>query len=113
MILTNMPCRRQYSADSRRLVPMLEYEDNTTDRAGHLPRGSGNSDCTKVGMKRRQASKIAEILGRVAEIEPASQAWKASALPLSYTRMAVWAHCHQKGHRIGRASCRDRVGQYV
>src|SRR3546814_2241124 len=68
--------------------------------AGHLPRDSGNSDCTKVGMKRRQASKIAEILERVAGIEPASQAWKASALPLSYTRMAVWAHCHQKGHLV-------------
>jgi hypothetical protein len=40
---------------------------------------------------------------RVAGIEPASQAWKASALPLSYTRLLVSA--------AERLPQRDRAGQ--
>src|SRR3546814_16459970 len=88
MIRTNMPCRRQSSADSKRLVPMCEYSETATDRASHLPRASGNSDCTKVGMQRRPASTIPEILERIAGIDPPSQAEKTRAQPLGYTRQA-------------------------
>src|SRR4030095_2810780 len=52
------------------------------------------------------------MVERVTGIEPASRAWKARALPLSYTRVMVW------GEGIRRGSVRDweargRAGRVV
>jgi hypothetical protein len=46
------------------------------------------SNSTLVGMERAAMVKCLKDLERVKGIEPSSSAWKAVALPLSYTRIA-------------------------
>ena len=45
------------------------------------------------------APDVTENLERVMGIEPTSSAWKAAALPLSYTRFGPW-HCNGGGSWI-------------
>ena len=45
-----------------------------------------NGFCQLVGMENSKSNKCLKTLERVKGIEPSYSAWKAAALPLSYTR---------------------------
>ena len=79
------------------------FEEYSKSEAETSQRGDGGAIQGKMQLKRQGpaggatyarsgarlfAGMALRLLERVAGIEPASQAWKASALPLSYTRPA-------------------------
>jgi hypothetical protein len=80
-------------------------------RAGHHEQGAAAvrmSSSTAVRMDRSQCRKSLKALERMAGIEPAYSAWKAAALPLSYTRAVsdlTWPGAGLNRLPAARCSC--------